>query len=137
MLRASVPCSSANQVSFFDIRVPSAATLDQSVVLRAGENPVSYVIPSFPSSARFVRVESNFIRPGFHKPLDGYLRELLAAYPKERRWAYVDRPDQYVVTQAALSFYGLQIKRDSCTELRSSKVSHGYLCKGSRSSVSE
>ena len=115
--------------SFFDIRVPSAATLDQSVVLMAGGSPFSYVVPSFPSPTRFVRVESNFIRPGVHDPVDGYLRELLSAYPKERRWAYVHRPDQYAATPAALSFYGLQIKRDSCTELRSSKVSHGYLCK--------
>ena len=115
--------------SFFDIRVPSAATLDQSVVLMAGGSPFSYVVPSFPSPTRFVRVESNFIRPGGHDPVDGYLRELLAAYPKERRRAYVHRPDQYAATEAALSFYGLQIKRDSCTALRSSRVFHGYLCK--------
>jgi len=49
--------------SYFDVRIPALEDMAQSTVIMADNEPLSYIIPFFPKSTRFVSVKSNFMSP--------------------------------------------------------------------------
>ena len=51
----------AESNGFFGVQVPAIENPNHAVVLMASDSPQSYVIPAFPKSVRFVRIEGNFI----------------------------------------------------------------------------
>jgi hypothetical protein len=63
---------------FFGVHPPSTAWTEKSVVLVSSDNPLAYVIPSFPETVRFVRVDGNFLNPGQETALTDSIRAAIA-----------------------------------------------------------
>ncbi len=45
--------------TWFGVKLPSITLPDNTIILMLGSEPLSYVIPSFPPSVRFVRIQGN------------------------------------------------------------------------------
>ena len=61
---------------FFGVHPPAMPWTDKSVVLIASGEPLAYMIPSFPKSVRFVRIEGNFITPEHDTALTDRIRSV-------------------------------------------------------------
>lgn len=114
---------------FLRVRIPPVRDLDKSVILMAGGEGSSYIIPSFPRSTKFVRVFSNLSSPGENPLIDRKILEILAPYGPGRTLAYVTNPDEIVHTMEAAAFYGVTLDHSACFEVRSGKENRGYLCR--------
>jgi hypothetical protein len=110
------------------VLIPPIRDLDRSVVVMAGTQATSYIVPSFPATTRFVRVSSNFMRPGYSAGLDRKIFQVLASYDSARILAYVSSADEMGLADGALRFYGLRLDAASCRQLRSSSERAGCLC---------
>ena len=47
--------------TWFDIKVPGELTANNEMFIMLSGEPLSYLIPSFPPDARFIRIEGNFV----------------------------------------------------------------------------
>lgn len=112
------------------LQVPPLPDLQNSMVLMTGYEPISYVIPSFPKTTRFVRISSTLSAPGRYRAVDARIRKILAGYDEYHRFAYVPSNRDIGVARLDLSEYGLSINANSCFEIRSreAKQNRGYLC---------
>ena len=110
------------------VLIPPIRDLDRSVVVMAGTQATSYIVPSFPATTRFVRVSSNFMRPGYSAGLDRKILQVLASYDPARILAYVSSADEMSLADSAIRFYGLRLDAASCRQLRSSSGRAGWLC---------
>jgi len=63
---------------FFGVRPPPFQLNEKAVVLISSDNPLAYVIPFFPPSVRFVRVEGNFLNPNLNTALTDRIRTVIA-----------------------------------------------------------
>jgi len=63
--------------SYFDVRVPTLENIADSTIIMAGDNPLSYVIPFFPKSARFISVSNNFTSPSSETLLQTKIKKIL------------------------------------------------------------
>jgi hypothetical protein len=66
--------------SYFGVEVPPDPDLARAVVVLAGTEPTSYLLPFFPPGARFVRVASNFIQPRDRSRFQQEIQELLFSH---------------------------------------------------------
>ena len=85
-----------------------------SLILLVGDDPMSYVAPSFPADARFVGLANNFLNPGMRNRLQRTVDETILKHPGaifliEGSRADLRRHDGY------LAHYGLQ--RGDCRPL--------------------
>jgi len=62
---------------FFGVRPPPIETPANTVILISSDNAFSYLIPSFPSEVRFVRVEANFLNPKQSTALTESIKSIL------------------------------------------------------------
>lgn len=69
--------------SFFGTQTPSLAKPENSLVLISSTNPLAYLIPSFPSAVRFIRIESNFLNPRQSTALTDRIKTVLAEADKD------------------------------------------------------
>jgi hypothetical protein len=115
--------------AFLRVKVPAIQDLDKSVVLMVSDEPTSWIIPSFPPSTRFVRISSNFIRPGQYPGLDEIARNLLDRYDAAHTLVYVSLPGEMGVARLDASFYGKALDDRSCLEIGSAAGNRGYLCR--------
>lgn len=114
---------------FLMARIPQVEGLNKSVVVMAGKEPTSYIVPQFPSSTRFVRVSSNFQRPGRNRNLDRKIRALLSQYDTDHTLIYVASRSEMDLTRREAAFYGVSLDEGSCREITSDSGNRGYLCK--------
>jgi hypothetical protein len=102
---------------YFGFRTPTVATPSKAMVLMTGLAPTAYVIPFFPPSIRFVRIQSYFTAP--KEQPNGYdllMHDLVA---KQQGPLYVlYRSFEKDATFKALDAYGLIVELKSCQELR-------------------
>jgi hypothetical protein len=63
---------------FFGVHPPSTQWKEKAVVLISSGNPLAYVIPSFPESVRFVRVDGNILNPTQQTALTDQIRTVIA-----------------------------------------------------------
>ena len=63
---------------FFGVHPPSNQLNDKAVVLVSSDNPLAYVIPFFPPSVRFVRIEGNFLNPNQNTALTDRIKSVIA-----------------------------------------------------------
>ena len=59
------------------MRIPEIENIETSVVIMAGDEPLSYIIPFFPKRTRFVSIKNNFIGPNTETLLHDRIREIL------------------------------------------------------------
>jgi len=46
--------------SYFGVEVPKVKNLENSTIFITGDGPIAYIIPSFPKTTRFIRIQGNF-----------------------------------------------------------------------------
>jgi hypothetical protein len=114
--------------AFLKVEIPEMEGLDKSVVLMAGEEATSYIIPRFPPATRFLRINSNFFFPGRNTNLDNKIRKILAQYESGRILVYLANQQEKEPVRRAISFYGIGLEDRSCREVRSLFGESGYLC---------
>jgi hypothetical protein len=114
---------------YLKVRLPAWDHLGESVVLMAGIEGSAYIIPSFPRSTRFVRVESTFTHPGMNAHLDNKIRSLLAQYSPEKTLVYLHYFEELKTAAPAFGYYRIHVDGDSCAEVVSTLGNAGYLCR--------
>ncbi len=103
--------------SYFGFVPPAVDDPDNAMVLMTGVDPMAYVIPFFPKTVRFLRIQSYFSGPAGTP--DGYdiLMENLVA--KQHGPLYVlYRSYEKGASLMALNAYGLAIDTTTCKDLR-------------------
>jgi len=73
------------------LQIPQIRDLDKSLVLMTGYEPTAYIVPSFPAGPRFVRISSTFTTPGRNPYVDREIKKILAAYDRQRIFAFIQR----------------------------------------------
>lgn len=116
-------------VEFLKVRFPPIQQLDRSIVLMAGGEGTSYIVPSFPETTRFVRIYSNFFHPGQNAGLDQQIRAVLANYDAARTLVYVTNRAELDHTRHAAYFYGVETDETACFAVTSGAGNRGYLCR--------
>lgn len=101
--------------SYFGVTLPKQGSLDDAVVLLTGYEPLSYVIPFFPESARFLRIQSWFTGPS---PTPNLSDDLMQSVVREHKGAmYVlFRDTEGSMTVDALTAYGVRLDPERCEQ---------------------
>jgi hypothetical protein len=102
---------------YFGVEPPPLTDPARTMVLMTGVDPTAYVIPFFPETVRFVRIQSYFTGPTDNpNGFDLHMRDLIS---KQRGPLYVlYRAYEKDASVEALNAYGLAIDSESCKELR-------------------
>lgn len=111
-----------------EVKAPSMAADENAMVLMAGYQPLSFVIPAFPPAVLFVRIQSNFIHPDSYD--NGYIHLLRVRVAAHRGALYIlsSVPDAGIADAAARS-YGLAALTDRCGLVRSNLNEDLRLCR--------
>jgi len=107
--------------------------LARSLVIMGGEEATAYIVPSFPATTRFVRIQANWLYPGLNANLDRRIASLLRGYAPDRRLVYLSSKGEMAVVAPALAYFGLGVDADSCAPLGAAWGDAGYLCRASPS----
>lgn len=98
---------------FFGAELPVIEKPEESLVIMAGTDPSSYLVPLFPKAVRFVRIQSYFTGPS-SRP-NGYDRLMENIISRHTGPMYIlYRSYENLVAISALDAYGLDLKSDSC-----------------------
>ncbi len=115
---------SRQAASWFDVQVPSLPSLAESIVLVVSENPLAYLIPSFPASTQFVRVEGNF--SGSLEDYPGLIKGTLMEEQMKRKLAqhqgpfYILFPEAYdLETSPPINALNIQVDITACADVTS------------------
>ncbi len=102
---------------YFGVTPPALSDPDQTMVLMAGVDPMAYVIPFFPQTIRFLRIQSYFTGPS-DRPngYDRLMHQLVAQHSGPLYILY--RSYEQDTARAALQAYGLQLQLGHCQALR-------------------
>ncbi len=102
---------------YFGVTPPALKDPGHTMVLMAGVDPMAYVIPFFPESVRFVRIQSYFTGPS-DKP-NGYDRLMHQLVDQQSGPLYIlYRSYEENAARAALRAYGLQLQDSHCLAMR-------------------
>jgi hypothetical protein len=106
-----VPWSGA--ATYFDVGAPAIADPAGSLVLMAGWQPTSFVIPFFPRDLRFIRIQGNFTSPDDEaNPFNDLMRALVAGH---RGPLFLLAKDHELADAgAALATYRLDLQTADC-----------------------
>ena len=97
---------------FFRVKVPKVEQLDESIIVMAGKDALAYLIPFFPSGARFVRIESyfRFANPGIETRFQKEIKELIKNH---RGPFYLLSRGKYILEhERVVEAYNLSVYRD-------------------------
>jgi hypothetical protein len=109
------------------VRVPEIPEPERAMVLMAGYQPLSFVVPHFPKAIPFVRIQSNFIQPDSWD--NGYLHRLRARVAAHRGALYsLSTVPDTDLAEAAAAAYGLSLDRASCRTVASNLNEDLNLC---------
>lgn len=104
-------------VDYFGVQTPTLSDPANTMVIMTGVEPSAYVIPFFPESVRFVRVESYFTGPS--ETPNGFDLRMQELISKHRGPLYVlYRSSQDKGSNTALEHFDLQIKQEECQPLK-------------------
>ncbi len=97
---------------FVEAKVPLLPDHAGLMILMAGFEPYSHVIPSFPPDIPFVRIQSNFAAPGDGKGINEFIRDRVEAH--KGPFMLLMPPWQLNLGVEALAAYGLVLAREPC-----------------------
>jgi hypothetical protein len=98
---------------YFGANLPVIEKPEDTIVIMTGADPSSYLIPLFPKSVRFVRIQSYFTGPSSHP--NGYDRLMENIISRHTGPMYVlFRAYEKIGATSALDAYGLDMNSDSC-----------------------
>ncbi len=100
--------------SLFDVRPPVIEAREGQVLVLAGDEPTSYVLPYLPAELRHVRIASNLVYPDDPTVMNERIREAIVASPEPvlALRGPGGLPAQY------LEAYGLVVDGESCRAVR-------------------
>jgi hypothetical protein len=115
-----------------DTHVPTLARPEASLVLMAGHEPYSFLIPAFPPEVRFLRIDGGFTNPAETQVrFNDIMRETVRDHAGDF-YALATRQDR-ASAETNLAAYGLALDWDACREVRSSIGDADYvLCPAGR-----
>jgi len=97
--------------TYVDATVPALSDASKAVVLITSSDPLGYLVPSFPASVRFVRIESNLLSPTnrnkMTEEIDARLKEI------DRDYYLLTSADELKSADKLLAFYNLETRVDS------------------------
>ncbi|MDD3371607.1 MAG: hypothetical protein PHE27_07270 [Alphaproteobacteria bacterium] len=100
---------------FVEVETPPLGDTSNLMILMAGLEPYSHVIPEFPADISFVRVQSNFSSPEQGKGINGLLRERIEAHRSKGGVFKLLIPAwQVAKAQKAVSYFGLKVMPKTC-----------------------
>lgn len=116
---------------FVEVSVPPIADPDRTMILMAGYQPTSYVVPAFPPQIPFVRIQSNFMDPrhgdtGFNR----LLRARVAAH--DGPFLVLNTPGDAASAAEALDAYGLVLVAGTCQMVHTNLGEPLSLCTAER-----
>jgi hypothetical protein len=101
--------------SYFDVRIPPLENIDRSIVIMADDEPLSYIIPFFPKSTRFISVQNNFTNPASKTLLQDKIRKILQESGGNLYLLYKEKSrNDY---DGILKFYNLKITKQNFKRL--------------------
>jgi len=101
--------------SYFDVRIPPIENIDHSIVIMADNEPLSYIIPFFPKSTRFVSVKNNFMSPSSKTLLQARTKEILQN--SGTLYLLYKEKSQGVDYSSILEVYGLKIIKQNVKKI--------------------
>lgn len=93
--------------NYFDVRIPPLENINHSIVIMADNEPLSYIIPFFPKSTRFVSVKNNFMSPSSKTLLQDKIRNILQKSDNIKYLLYKGKSRENY--EGILKFYNLKI----------------------------
>jgi hypothetical protein len=100
---------------FVEATIPDLGDTSHLMILMAGDEPYSHVIPEFPPEISFVRIQSNFSSPEQDKGINKLLHERVDAHRKAGGRFMVLIPSwQIKGAQDAVAFFGLKALPKKC-----------------------
>ena len=107
--------------SYFDVRIPSLKNIANATVIMADSNPLSYIIPSFPKSTRFVSVNNNIITPTKQNKYQEKIKETLRSCKGNLFLLYKERTRSGY--ESTLAFYNFKMNKQNWVKI-SAKFDH-------------
>jgi hypothetical protein len=103
---------------FIEVRLPSLGDTAHLMILMAGTEPYSHVIPEFPPEVSFVRIQSNFSSPEQDKGINKLFHERVDAHRKAGgRFMVLIPPWQMGAAEEAVSAFGLKVMSKDCANV--------------------
>lgn len=100
---------------FVEVELPDLGDTSNLMVLMAGVEPYSHVIPEFPSEISFVRIESNFSNPAEPCGMNDAIHERVEGHRKGGgRFMILIPEGQLETADKALSYFNLKRTREKC-----------------------
>jgi hypothetical protein len=100
---------------FVETDIPAMGDTSHLMILMAGFEPYSHLIPEFPPEISFVRIQSNFSSPEQDKGINVLLHERVEAHRKSGgRFMMLIPVWQHAVAEEALGFFGLKMVTREC-----------------------
>jgi hypothetical protein len=100
---------------FVEAQIPALGDTSHLMILMAGYEPYSHLIPEFPLEISFVRIESNFTSPDQDKGINLLLHERVDAHRKAGgRFMMLIPSWQISIGEDALRYFGLKLASHEC-----------------------
>lgn len=101
---------------FLEVSVPKLPSPSNTTVMMTSGDALSFVIPAFPRSVRFVRAQANFFGPESHTTLTDKVTEALR--PVDRDYYLLTVSDRLPDAAGVAGTYGFEIVNESCVRIR-------------------
>lgn len=112
--------------NFIDFKAPHLAEPANSLVLLAGPEALSFLIPSFDKQARFIRTSGSFYSPGHDHLLSKQIKTTINNHVGDFFIIFRNTHESYA--RADLDYYGLSARWDSCEKLQTRAIDNIYFC---------
>ncbi|MDR3424853.1 MAG: hypothetical protein P4M13_07225 [Alphaproteobacteria bacterium] len=100
---------------FVEAKIPDLGDTSHLMILMAGIEPYSHLIPEFPPNISFVRIQSNFSSPDDGKGINLLLHERVDAHRKAGgRFMILIPSFQINVAEKAVAYFGLKVLPQNC-----------------------
>lgn len=114
--------------AYIEVEFPPIKDFRHCVILMGGSDPTAYIIPSAPVGTRFVRVASNFLRPGRNAELDDKIRDILDHYDRKHTFVYFADNSEKEQVSEQVGYYGVAVDEQNCAPVESIAAPGGSLC---------
>jgi hypothetical protein len=103
---------------YFGVPVPELGDPERTLVLMVGQDPTAFVIPEFPKTVRFLRIEGWFTGPSAHpNRLDTLMYRLVQVHAGPI-FVLFRANEEELTARDALAAYGLEMQSAECRDLK-------------------
>jgi hypothetical protein len=103
---------------FLQVDVPRLQRANRTTVVMTSNDAMAFIIPSFPATVRFVRIECNFYQPDATTRLLARAHELLSL--PDQDYFLLTVADQVQNAISAVAHFEFRIDKGSCMAIRTS-----------------